>query len=206
MRALTFGAFGFGVAMVLWFFLSAFFGGVFEAYWNGQTPGKRAMQIRVISIDGQPINGLQAVLRNILRAVDMQPAMFYMVGLLTAMMNNRFQRLGDLACGTMVVIEEPQWFHGRVRIAEPGALRLATLIPVDFQPSRPLARALATYVQRRSHFPWVRRIEDERAVDIFEMAADKSHHHVTHTKPRCRMPRFEKPFSHDPLLSSKNLP
>jgi uncharacterized RDD family membrane protein YckC len=153
---------GLGATMVIWFFLSAFYGGVFEAYWNGQTPGKRAMQIRVISVDGQPINGLQAVLRNILRAIDIQPGLFYMVGLLTAMMNNRFQRLGDLACGTMVVIEEPRWFHGLVRIAEPEALRLASLVPVDFQPSRPLARALATYVQRRPYFAWVRRIEIAR--------------------------------------------
>lgn len=153
---------GLGVALVIWFFLSAFYGGVFEAYWNGQTPGKRAMQIRVISVDGQPINGLQAVLRNILRAIDMQPGLFYMIGLLTAMMNNRFQRLGDLACGTMVVVEEPQWFHGLVRISEPEAMRLASLVPVDFQPSRPLARALATYVQRRPHFPSVRRLEIAR--------------------------------------------
>lgn len=153
---------GFGATMVIWFFLSAFYGGVFEAYWNGQTPGKRALQIRVISVDGQPINGLQAVLRNILRSIDMQPGLFYMVGLLTATMNKRFQRLGDLACGTMVVIEEPRWLHGLVRIAEPEALRLASLVPVDFQPSRPLARALATYVQRRPYFAWVRRVEIAR--------------------------------------------
>jgi hypothetical protein len=35
------------------------------------------------------------------------------------------------------------------------------------------------------------------------MAADKSHHHVTHTKLRRRMPRFEKPFGHSPPLSLK---
>ena len=39
--------------------------------------------------------------------------------------------------------------------------------------------------------PW---IEDKGTVNIFKMAADKSHHHVTHTKLRCRMPRFKKPF------------
>lgn len=153
---------GFGLTMIIWFLLSVFYGGVFEAYWNGQTPGKRALQIRVIGVDGQPINGLQAVLRNVLRAIDMQPMMFYMVGLVSATMNNRFQRLGDLACGTMVVIEEPRWFHGLVEITEPEALRLAAVVPVGFQPSRPLARALATYVQRRSHFPALRRLEIAR--------------------------------------------
>jgi hypothetical protein len=45
----------------------------------------------------------------------------------------------------------------------------------------------------------------KRAVDIFEMAADKSHHHVTHTKLRRGMPRFEKPFGHYPLLSSRDI-
>jgi uncharacterized RDD family membrane protein YckC len=153
---------GVGVTLMIWFLLSVFYGGVFETYWNGQTPGKRALQIRVIGVDGQPINGLQAVLRNILRAIDMQPVMFYMVGLLSATMNNRFQRLGDLACGTMVVVEEPQWFRGLVEITEPEALRLAALVPVGFQPSRPLARALATYIQRRTYFPALRRLEIAR--------------------------------------------
>ena len=41
-------------------------------------------------------------------------------------------------------------------------------------------------------------------MDIFEMAADKGHHHVTHAKTRRRVPRFEKPFGHDRLLSSKD--
>lgn len=63
------------------------------------------MGIRVVSIEGQPITPLQALLRNILREVDAQPIVFYQVGLRTAMLNRRFQRLGDLACGTMVVVE-----------------------------------------------------------------------------------------------------
>src|ERR1041384_5072626 len=50
----------------------------------------------------------------------------------------------------------------------------------------------------------VRRIEDQRAVDIFEMAANKSHHHVPHTKSRRRMPRFKKPFGHGPLPSRED--
>src|SRR5918999_4281412 len=50
-----------------------------------------------------------------------------------------------------------------------------------------------------------RRIENKRAMDIFEMAADESHHHVTHTKLRRRMPRFKKPFGHTPLLSRKEI-
>ncbi len=165
---LLFGAAGLGPmwaigsALVLWFVLAWFYGGLFETYFNGQTPGKKMMGIRVLSIDGQPINGLQAVLRNVLRAIDSQPVIFYQVGLLTAMMNDRFQRLGDLACGTMVVIEERHWFQGMVRTGEPEAAQMAARIPAGFQVGRTLARALAVYVQRRRTFAWPRRLEIAR--------------------------------------------
>ena len=53
--------------------LSWFYVGLFEALWNGQTPGKRLMGIRVVSVEGQPITPFQAILRNILRVVDAQP-------------------------------------------------------------------------------------------------------------------------------------
>ena len=153
---------GFGLTLVFWFSLEWFYGGLFETFWNGQTPGKRLMQIRVLSIDGQPINGLQAVLRNVLRAVDQQPVALCLLGLLAAMLNDRFQRLGDLACGTMVVVEERQWFRGVIRFNHPEAIRLAGEIPPSFQVSRTMARALATYVQRRMIFPQMRRLEIAR--------------------------------------------
>jgi uncharacterized RDD family membrane protein YckC len=150
---------GLGFTLVLWFALEWFYGGLFETFWNGQTPGKRLMRIRVLSIDGQPINGLQGVLRNVLRALDQQPVVFSMVGLVTATLNDRFQRMGDLACGTMVVIEEHPWFRGMIRLSEPEAIRLAGQIPPSFQPSRTMARALAAYVQRRANILPMRRLE-----------------------------------------------
>jgi uncharacterized RDD family membrane protein YckC len=58
---------------ILWFLFAWFYGGVFETYMNGQTPGKRIMGLRTLTLDGQPINGLQAVLRNIMRTVDTMP-------------------------------------------------------------------------------------------------------------------------------------
>lgn len=160
---------GIAGALILWFLLAWFYGGAFEALWNGQTPGKRLCQLRVLTVDGCPINGLQAVLRNVLRAVDMLPMPFfpfgvgvYLVGLVTAMFNDRFQRLGDLACGTMVVVEERSWFAGVIRVTEPEAIRLAALIPPSFQASRSLARTLAVYVERRGHFSILRRMEIAR--------------------------------------------
>jgi uncharacterized RDD family membrane protein YckC len=160
------GAFGVGIGggLVVWFLLSWFYFGLFEALWNGQTPGKRLVGLRVVSIEGQPITPFQAILRNILRVVDAQPGGLYLVGLVAAALNDRFQRLGDLPAGTMVVIEEQRFLRGVVRINEPEAIRAAASIPPAFQPSRSLGRVLAAYVQRRQLFPWGRRIEIARHV------------------------------------------
>lgn len=156
------GSLGLGLGLLLWFLLTWFYGGLFETLWNGQTPGKRMLGIRVVSVEGQPITPLQAILRNILREVDAQPLWFYQVGLLAAMLNQRFQRLGDLACGTMVVVEGGHRLQAVKRTGKPEAIRLAALVPPSFQPSRSLARALAAYVERRQIFPWGRRMEIAR--------------------------------------------
>jgi uncharacterized RDD family membrane protein YckC len=168
---------GFGVALLLWFGLAWFYGGLFEALWNGQTPGKRLMSIRVVSVEGQPITPFQAILRNILREVDALPVFgipfigpleiplfLYQLGLVIAVLNDRFQRLGDLASGTMVVVEERRYLRGVIQIHEPGAIRAGASIPPTFQPSRSLARVLAAYVQRRQLFSWGRRMEIARHV------------------------------------------
>jgi len=77
---------------------------LFEAYWQGQTPGKRVMKIRVIKDSGRQITLFEALARNLLRVVDYLPG-FYLVGLITMLCNKRSQRLGDLVAGTMVVHE-----------------------------------------------------------------------------------------------------
>jgi hypothetical protein len=112
-----------------------------------------------LSTDGRAINAMQATLRNVLRTVDGQPGLFYLLGLAAATMNDRFQRLGDLACGTMVVVEERQWYGDVVRVDDPAAIHLAAELPAGFQPSRSLARALATYVGRRKNFSPSRRAQ-----------------------------------------------
>lgn len=169
---------GLGIALVIWFLMSWFYGGFFETYWNGQTPGKWAMGLRVVSIDGQPINALQAVMRNILRFADAMPVAtlpitaaaaawlghipLFQFGLLATAMNARFQRLGDLACGTMVVAEESPRLYGLAKVTEPEAIRLSEMIPINFQPSRSLARTLSMYVERRGGFALGRRAEIAR--------------------------------------------
>jgi uncharacterized RDD family membrane protein YckC len=75
---------------------------IFEVAMNGQTPGKRVAHIRVIKESGRPITVLEAITRNVLRAVDFLPAM-YGVGVLVMLMNRNSRRLGDFVAGTLVV-------------------------------------------------------------------------------------------------------
>ena len=77
---------------------------IFEALWKGQTPGKRWAGIRVIKDSGRPINAFEAIARNLVRFVDFLPV-FYGVGVLTMLLNNKNRRLGDYVAGTLVVHE-----------------------------------------------------------------------------------------------------
>jgi uncharacterized RDD family membrane protein YckC len=102
---------------------------VFEALWGGQTPGKRAVGLRVITISGQPITTYEALLRNLLRIVDQMPGI-YAVGVLCVFVTARNQRLGDLVAGTVVVQEQATRHATAVRTDAPatrlGAARLTT--------------------------------------------------------------------------------
>jgi uncharacterized RDD family membrane protein YckC len=77
----------------------------FEAFWHGQTPGKRLIGLRVLSVTGRPARLDEAILRNLLRVVDQLPGV-YAVGIVTMLASSRNQRLGDLAAGTVVVHEK----------------------------------------------------------------------------------------------------
>ena len=81
---------------------------LFEWLWNGQTPGKRLMRLRVIRDDGRPITLWEAIARNLLRVFDAAPGFFlpvYSIGLIVIFMSNRDQRVGDLFSGTVVIRE-----------------------------------------------------------------------------------------------------
>jgi len=80
----------------------------FEWLWNGQTPGKRLMKLRVIREDGRPITLWEAVARNLLRIFDAIPGFFipiYSIGLVSIFLSNRDQRIGDMFSGTVVIRE-----------------------------------------------------------------------------------------------------
>jgi uncharacterized RDD family membrane protein YckC len=81
---------------------------LFEAFWNGRTPGKRVAKIRVIQRSGRSIGLIESMARNLVRYVDQLP-FFYGVGVITMFVTKQHQRLGDLAAGTLVVRDrEPE--------------------------------------------------------------------------------------------------
>jgi len=79
---------------------------LFEGLWNGQTPGKKASSLRVRMVDGSPVSFSAALYRNLLRPADMLP-IAYLVGFVAMFTNEKSQRIGDLAAGT-VVVHEPR--------------------------------------------------------------------------------------------------
>jgi uncharacterized RDD family membrane protein YckC len=79
---------------------------LFEAFWKGQTPGKRIMKLRVIKDSGRQITLFESMARNLIRIVDALPSMYF-VGVITMLCNKKSKRLGDLAAGTLVVHEMP---------------------------------------------------------------------------------------------------
>jgi uncharacterized RDD family membrane protein YckC len=93
-------------ALGLFFFLLYWgYFALFEAFWNGQTPGKRLVKIRVVKDSGRQITLFEALARNLIRVVDMIPPNLYLVGLITMLCNRQQKRLGDFVAGTIVVHE-----------------------------------------------------------------------------------------------------
>ncbi len=77
---------------------------LFEWLWDGQTPGKRYLGMRVTMANGLPLSMWPALVRNTVRIVDFLP-FFYGIGSVVSMANALNQRAGDLAAGTIVVRE-----------------------------------------------------------------------------------------------------
>jgi len=100
------GDFGIGLMLIVFFFMEWFYPVFFEVLNKGMTPGKKFFNIQVLNADGTPVGWSPSILRNILRSIDFLP-FFYAIGFITILMNNRFQRLGDLAADTIVVYYQP---------------------------------------------------------------------------------------------------
>jgi uncharacterized RDD family membrane protein YckC len=94
--------FAYGLLLLLAFGVEWGYHTLLEWLWNGQTPGKRTLGLRVIRRSGVPLDLVRSAMRNLLRAADIFP-MAYAAGLITMFATGKQRRLGDFAADTIVV-------------------------------------------------------------------------------------------------------
>ena len=156
-------AWGIALAVLLLFLI--FFGWfiVFETWWSGRSPGKRALGLRVVRDGGFPIDAGAAIIRNLVRIVEFGLG-FYALSAISALLSPENKRLGDFAAGTVVV---------RPAHAESGIAEADRLLIERFLARRatldPLARMrLATRIADRVR-PMLRdahaQLDDERLLE-----------------------------------------
>ncbi len=142
-----------GLFLLLWFLLDWFYPVFFEAGKRGATPGKRALGLKVVQTSGSPITFSQSVIRNFLRFIDGMPLFTYVFGLTSVLASKRFQRLGDLAAGTVVVYSR---IPPMPSVAAPPPIA-AVPLPVGLSVDE--ARALAMFRERAGLWSEGRRVE-----------------------------------------------
>ena len=155
----------------------------FETRWNGQTPGKRQIGLRVIRDGGYPINIFAAIIRNLIRILDgmpvvalalitigvfgHQPGTAAMGGLcillpvLCLLISGRYQRVGDFVAGTMVVKQRAPRVPTLEALAPPprvlpehlAAYALADIGRHVYEMTVPEYRAVRHYIDRRWQLP-----------------------------------------------------
>ncbi len=92
-----------------------------EAVWNGQTPGKKLLGLRVVRDGGYPIDFGASLIRNLIRVGEALVG-YYVLAAISALISPENKRLGDLAAGTIVVRD--------ARLTAPRAFRLPNQEPV----------------------------------------------------------------------------
>jgi uncharacterized membrane protein SpoIIM required for sporulation/uncharacterized RDD family membrane protein YckC len=116
----------------------------FEIAWDGQTPGKRQLGLRVVRDGGYSITPAASAVRNIMRIVDFQPGFSYGIGMITAIISPSGKRLGDYAAGTIVVRERVATLG-----ADPNATAAERLLIAEATPRWREFGAILAQAQRR---------------------------------------------------------
>jgi uncharacterized RDD family membrane protein YckC len=150
------GNFGSAIMLLAAFLLEWLYPVLFEVLSAGATPGKRAMGLIVLNDDGTPIRWPASLTRNLLRAIDFLPFLYF-IGFVTMVANRDFKRLGDLAANTLVVYRDEK----------PAAASIPEASPIA--PSIPLTlaeqRTLLDFSERSN------RLTAERAAELAEIVA-----------------------------------
>ena len=133
------GKFGLGLASISAFILLWWYMVLFEVLNQGRSPGKQLLGLQVIHTDGTPVGWAGSLTRNLLRVVDLLP-FAYGVGILSMLNNAHFQRVGDIAAGTLVVYQ--------ARTHQRAALPEVTASPLPFPLSLSEQQAVLSFAER----------------------------------------------------------
>ena len=117
------GDFGVGIMLLGGFLVLWFYNVLFEVLYHGATPGKRVLGLRVMNANGTPVGWSGSLIRNLIRFIDTMPGC-YAFGCTSVLLSRRFQRLGDLAAGTIVVYQEKQQRTKSLNDAQPSPVRI----------------------------------------------------------------------------------
>lgn len=148
-----------GIGLLIFVFFMIFFGYFifFEAFWHGQTPGKKLLGIRVVRDGGYPIDFSASLIRNLIR-VGEELLGFYIIAAISALLSSENKRIGDFAAATIVVrdarLRAPAAFVGD--ILESPAYAATNLLSGE-------ERALVhQFIERRGDLPPDRRLDIAR--------------------------------------------
>ncbi|MGZ0049850.1 RDD family protein [Brevibacillus gelatini] len=151
------------IVILLFFVLNFGYFLFLEAFWSGQTVGKKWMGIRVIRDNGQPITFLSSTIRNLFRIVDNLPS-GYFLGALVSFFHPRDKRIGDLVAGTIVVVESggrTSLFQKR-KAQKQGAVSAEPLVLTE-QQKQALTREdwqlLSAFITRQSSLAEAKKLE-----------------------------------------------
>lgn len=106
---------------------------LFEYFLNGKSLGKLVLHLRVVRLDGKRLSFWDCMLRWVLRLVDISASMG-LLAMLSIIISSKMQRLGDLAAGTTVILENPRTGLEKLDIYD---------TPEDYQVSFPQAVMLS---------------------------------------------------------------
>ncbi|MDR3302512.1 MAG: RDD family protein [Spirochaetaceae bacterium] len=93
---------GLWFVLLLLFVVDWFFHFIFEIFFQGQSPGKKLVGLRVIQSDGSPLKLSASFLRNTIRFADTF-LFLYHIALMLMVSTKGFRRLGDIVGDTLVV-------------------------------------------------------------------------------------------------------
>lgn len=160
------------ISIAVYCILFVFYDLLCELFLQGQSIGKIVMKIKVISLNGNRPTLVQYVMRWLFRMLDCLPT-GYLCGVITIIVSEKSQRLGDMAAGTVLIRTQP-----RVKIDHVG------FMPVEYG--------------YEVNFPEAGRLTDDEAALIHEVIRNyaKTHNAIVVYKMAVKMREYlgiEKP-------------